>query len=390
MSHTKIALDPHLRKLRDEGFNLEVRANHLLVHDMPHVTPLKTVAYGTLAMPLNMIGDKVGPPSKHTAKFLGDCPSAADGQPLVIVTGCSQEDWGAGPIPVHVLSGKPPQKDTNYYDKVIRYEHSLSDPARVIQPGVTARSLAVKEMKADESVFHYADNGVARAGLVEVTRRLELDKVAIVGLGGTGSYILDLIAKTPVKEIHLFDADVLLNHNAFRAPGAPTLDQLREPPLKVEYFAAIYGRMHRGICPHPEFICEKNLAILDGMNFAFLCFDDAPAKVSLVEHLESREAPFIDVGIQVLNKTRGLTGSLRVTTSTPSKRDHFRREVPLDDNLVPNEYDQNIQIADLNALNAALAVIRWKRLMGYYVDQQGEHQSRYTIDGNVIGNEEFA
>ncbi len=31
-------------------------------------------------------------------------------------------------------------------------------------------------------------------------------------------------------------------------------------------------------------------------------------------------------------------------------------------------------------LNAALAVIRWKRLMGYYVDQQGEHQSRYTID----------
>ena len=61
----------------------------------------------------------------------------------------------------------------------------------------------------------------------------------------------------------------------------------------------------------------------------------------------------------------------------------------MDGNQVPNEYDQNIQVADINALNAALAVIRWKRLMGFYVDQQGEHQSRYTIDGNVIGNEDF-
>lgn len=389
MSHTKIALDPHLRKLRDEGFDLEVRANHLLVHAMPCVTPAKAVAYGTLAMPLNMVGDEVGPPADHTAKFIGECPCSAGGTPLVIVTGSGNEDFGGGVVAFHQMSARPPEPDKNYYDKVIRYEHSLGDAGRVIKPEATARSLAVKEMKADESVFHYADNGVARAGLVEFTRRLELEKLAIVGLGGTGSYILDQVAKTPVKEIHLFDADVLLNHNAFRAPGAPKLDELKAPPLKVNYFAAIYGRMHRGIRPHPEFISEKNLGLLDGIRFAFLCFDDTPAKVKLIEHLEAREVPFIDVGVQVLKKQRGLTGSLRVTTSTPQKRDHFRRQVPLDGNQVPNEYDQNIQIADINALNAALAVIRWKRLMGFYVDQQGEHQSRYTIDGNVIGNEDF-
>jgi len=356
---------------------------------MPCVTPAKTIAYGTLALPLNMVGDEVGPPPDHTAKFFGECPSTVDGKPLVIVTGNGQENWGAGPRAFHQMSGKPAEADKNYYDKVLRYEHSLGDPARVIEPGATARSLAVREMMADDSVFCYADNGVARAGLVEFTRRLALEKLAIIGLGGTGSYILDQIAKTPVKEIHLFDDDVLLNHNAFRAPGAPTLEDLRTPSLKVNHFASIYGRMHRGIRPHAEFISEKNLTLLDGIRFAFLCFDDAPAKVKLIEYLEVREVPFIDVGIQVLKKERGLTGSLRVTTSTPQKRDHFRRQVPLDANQVPNEYDQNIQIADLNALNAALAVIRWKRLMGYYVDQQGEHQSRYTIDGNVIGNEEF-
>lgn len=389
MSHTKIALDPHMRKLRDEGYDLEIRANHLLVHAVPHVTPAREVKYGTLAMPLNMVGDEVGPPQDHTAKFFGECPCTADGNPLVIVTGSGQEDWGAGPVTVHQMSGKPQEADKNNYDKVVRYCRSLGDPARLLNPDATPRALAVKEMKADESVFRYADNSVARAGLVEITRRLELDNVAIIGLGGTGSYILDLVAKTPVKEIHLFDNDVLLNHNAFRAPGAPTLDELRAPRLKVDYLAAIYGRMHRGIRPHPEFISEKNLGLLERMRFAFLCFDDAPAKLKLVEYFEARDVQFIDVGIQVLKKSRGLTGSLRVTTSTPMKREHFRRQVPLDANQVPNEYNENIQVADLNALNAALAVIRWKRLMGYYVDQQFEHQSRYTIDGNVIGNEEF-
>ena len=307
----------------------------------------------------------------------------------MIVTGSGQENWGTGQFVFHQMSGKPPEPDKNYYDKVIRYSHSLTDPAREIDPTATARPLAVKEMKADESVFHYADNGVARAGLVEVTQRLAIDSVAIIGVGGTGAYILDLIAKTPVKEIHLFDADVLLNHNAFRAPGAPTLDELLSPVLKVDYFAKIYGRMHRGIRPHPEFICEGNLHLLDGVRFAFLCFDDSPAKISLIARLEKLKVSFIDVGIQVLKKPLGLTGSLRVTTSAPEKRDHFRREVPLNEAQGPNEYDENIQIADLNALNAALAVIRWKRLMGYYVDLQGEHQSRYTIDGNAIGNEEF-
>lgn len=389
MSHTKIALDPHLRKLRDEGFDLEVRSNHLLVHAVPYVTPAQTVAYGTLAMPLNMVGDQVGPPPDHTAKFIGESPCSADGKPLVIVTGSGNEDFGAGVVAFHQMSGKPPEADKNYYDKVIRYERSLVDSARVVKADATACALAVKEMRADESVFHYADNGVARAGIVEFTRRLELERIAIIGLGGTGSYILDQVAKTPVKEIHLFDADVLLNHNAFRAPGAPTLDELRTPPLKVDYFAAIYGRMHRGIRPHPEFITEGNLGHLDGVRFAFLCFDDAPAKLKLVEYLEAHQASFIDVGIQVLKKSLGLTGSLRVTTSTPEKRDPFRRQVPLDDVGARNEYDENIQIADLNALNAALAVIRWKRLMGFYVDQQGEHQARYTIDGNSIGNEEF-
>ena len=53
-------------------------------------------------------------------------------------------------------------------------------------------------------------------------------------------------------------------------------------------------------------------------------------------------------------------------------------------------YSRNIQIAELNALNAALAVIKWKKLLGFYRDLENEHFSAYTLDGNVIVNEDHA
>jgi hypothetical protein len=40
--------------------------------------------------------------------------------------------------------------------------------------------------------------------------------------------------------------------------------------------------------------------------------------------------------------------------------------------------------ADLNALNAALAVIKWKKLACFYQGLDHEHHSTYTIGGNML------
>src|SRR5438445_712509 len=79
------------------------------------------------------------------------------------------------------------------------------------------------------------------------TETLALRKVVIIGLGGTGSYILDLVAKTPVQAIHLYDGDVMLTHNAFRSPGAPTIEELEKRLRKVDYLEAKYDAMHRQV-----------------------------------------------------------------------------------------------------------------------------------------------
>ena len=40
----------------------------------------------------------------------------------------------------------------------------------------------------------------------------------------------------------------------------------------------------------------------------------------------------------------------------------------------------------MNALNAVLAVIKWKKLRGFYRDLEREHHCTYTTDGNMLLN----
>ena len=76
-----------------------------------------------------------------------------------------------------------------------------------------------------------------------------------------------------------------------------------------------------------------------------------------------------------------------MTTGTPSFHAHVPRRIHFTDGE-DNEYSTNIQIADMNALNAALAVIKWKKLWGFYVDLGREHHTVYGVSTNAVTNDE--
>jgi hypothetical protein len=242
------------------------------------------------------------------------------------------------------------------------------------------------------SPFVYVDNATARARIDAVSRKLELAGVGIVGLGGTGSYILDLVAKTPARRILIVDGDELEQHNAFRAPGAVPIEELRSRPKKVDYWRAVYSRMHRGIEAVPAYLDDANTGLLDGLDFVFLCMDPGPGKRLAIAHLEARDIPFIDcgMGLEHVEETDSIIGIVRVTASVPGSRSHIRRRLALEIAGDEDIYARNIQVADLNMLNAALAVIRFKRFFGFYTDLEGEHHATYGIDGNRILNEDRA
>ena len=391
MSPPLISRSPDLKRLRDEGYDLEVKSNHLLVNGVPYVNARREVRCGTLVSELTLAGEVTTTPGTHVALFIGEHPCNKDGSEIAQIKHSSgNQDLGNGLVVNHSFSNKPNGGYADYYAKMTRYAEIISNPARAIDPSATAQNILPVPPGEEESVFNYFDTASSRAGVTAVTAKLALGKVGIVGLGGTGSYTLDLVAKTPVREIHLFDGDRMLNHNAFRAPGAPSIEQLAERQAKVFYFRDIYSRMRRGVVAHDCFIDASNVEQLREMAFVFLCLDRGGEKRRIVERLLEWGTPFVDVGMGVELHEGMLGGVLRVTTATPARLDHVSARIPFADDTGGDDYSRNIQIADLNALNAALAVIRWKKLFGFYRDLDREHHSTYTIDGNMLLNEDRA
>lgn len=390
MSKPQIDLSPDLKRLRDEGYDIEVRPRYLLVKSVPHVNASREVRQGTLVSELNWAGDVTAPPSTHVAYFIGDVPCHKDGTEIAEIRHqAGRQELDKDLIVDRSFSAKPTEGPyPNFYEKMKRYVVILSGPAEAIKPGVAAQVYPVIECAEEESVFNYFDTASSRAGISAVTRKLELGKVAIVGVGGTGSYMLDLVAKTPVKEIHLFDGDTFLNHNAFRAPGAPSVAELRTKPNKAAYFRDVYSKMRRGIVAHEFFITAENVEELKEMEFVFLSMDGGGNKRTVVERLKAVQIPFIDVGMGLELIGGAIGGLLTLTSCSKAKNDHLDRRISFVDGAGENDYARNIQVADLNALNAALAVVKWKKIVGFYHDFVHEHFNAYTLDGNKLANEE--
>lgn len=388
MSRDLINRNEDLSKLHKAGYKVQILGGgYLLIHSVPYVTKEGQVKHdGVLASVLFYSGQDTIKPTDHVAWFIGECPHTHDGKQIKVVINNDQKVFADGVVATNTLSAKADYKD--HYEKMTRYINIISSHAQVLDSDAKAEIHEVYEHQNEDSVFVYPDTNSARALINPITDKLKGQKIAIIGTGGTGSYILDLVAKTPVSEIHLFDGDPFLQHNAFRAPGATSLDKLYEHPTKVDYYAEIYSHMHKYITPHPYNITSENVSELREFSFVFISIDACPEKKDIVTFLEENEIPFIDTGIGVQDIDGALKGQVRVTTSIPGKRDHVHKRVSFgktDDDI----YDQNIQIADLNALNAAFAVIKWKKLMGFYKDCDKELHSSYVSFVNEIVNDEI-
>jgi molybdopterin/thiamine biosynthesis adenylyltransferase len=387
MSGPLISRSPDLARLAEAGYELEIRDGCILVHNVPYVTPAGTVAYGTLISPLELAGDGTAKPSTHVASFRGEKPCDKDGQPLTkLINNSGEHEVAPGVKADHYFSQKKLQGYVDYYEKITTYVALLENHAQAINSEVTARTYGPVIDASGASVFKYMDTNTSRAGLGAATAKLEVGKVAIIGLGGTGSYVLDQLAKTPIQEIHLFDDDVFLTHTAFRSPGAPSLEQLRAQPMKVDHYTQTYSHMRDGIVPHAYRVDESTIDELGEIDFVFICIDDGPSRKVIANYLHERGKLFIDVGMGAHERDGSIGGQVRVTTSTPAKRDHVDSRLPY--GKAPDDDYRNIQIADMNALNGLLAVIRWKKIVGFYDDLEHEHNTIYLIDGNTLINED--
>lgn len=384
MSSLPTAPDEQIARLRADGYDMVLDSGHLVVRRLPYVGPSGLHTDGRLVLPVTYTGGVVADASgDHRIWFAGEEPR--DDRGGVLGNGSQAHGFGHHEVADFMLSFKPP---SGVYaclsDKIRQYARILLSAARQIDSSVTDTPGGSFQVVPDDLPLVYPDTNTTRAGLVNLNTLLRGHTIAIVGVGGTGSFVLDHVAKTWVDRIILIDGDRFETHNAYRAPGAAAEETVQSKPNKAEYFAQQYSRMHKGITAHPVALTEGNLHLLEGATFVFLAAADAEARPEIMRWLRENGVPFIDVGMSFREGEGGLTGIAKVTAYLPGDE----IELPTAPALAPgaDDYSSNVQIAELNALNAALAVIRWKRYLGFVATHTASNQTVYKLYLNELRN----
>lgn len=379
MLANQTVLNPDVQRLVDEGYAIIIDGQYIVVDNVPYVSAAGVVGYASIISAYDV---EKGVNNDHTVWFTGSVPCAPTGESLAHVLVADTNPCVVAGRQVQCrFSYKSERPDTleNFYNKLTHYVRKLQSYANVIDPTASATGRGSISIRQKRSVFFYPNTAIAREGLDAYEDKLKIAKVAIVGLGGTGSYILDALAKTPVEEIHLYDDDIIDPATVYRMPGALPFDKAHSKMSKTDHFKDAYSCMRDGIASHTMRIDASNVQVLDDCKFVFIAVDHGPSRGLIARHLVEKGIPFIDVGMgidRVPDEVK-LLARARVT-AIDNKNRSLVDSLPVADDQEDAVYN-NIQVAEINALNAMLAVIIYKQKIGFYSDEFGVSDLRYRL-----------
>jgi ThiF family len=373
-----------LKQLADEGYSIRCPSGYLVVSHIPCLTSRREVSFGSLVAPMTLIDDcTIGPPQDHQIYWCGEQPCHLDGSPILgLGGGVNQTALCEGMLSNFQWSNKPPEGFTNFYDKIVSYATIVAGPAMAVDQGVRPNDFIEVKSGDTESAFHFVDTMSSRADLFELNRPFEDHVISVIGLGGTGSYILDFISKMPLAEIRIFDDDKFHVHNAFRRPGSAGSEDFGR--LKVELLAESYGTFHKNIRQFSKRITATDFDEVVGSSFVFVCVDRGASRLAITRTLMDLKIPFVDVGMGLSRTKRGLSGLVRTTLVTGGEWNDLvdRGLLPIHD-AEDDVYSTNIQIGELNAKNACDAVIKYKRLFGFYDNEDAGSFSLFDVSSDT-------
>ncbi len=377
------------------GFEVRVEPDIVLAVGVP--CRLKEGVVGTCTIrksydpssgkPDGRIGDAVHAVQITTAAELDGLVYHADGTPIGNRVGGDGKTWSN--ISIHKGSQESPEDDRSASDVVHRYAKQIVGAAWAAGHTETASA-------GTPDPFHVPNTFEARAAIAPVQDRIRGQRIAIIGLGGTGAYLLDLIAKTPVSEIHLLDSDCVDWHTLMRAPGAPTaeeIDLVRAGSLfKVDYYYSKYAAFRDGIHPHPvrvdspsmfaEFLSDHPI------DYAFVCIDqltegDSPRQDVVYCSLSEAAVPFIDSGVSITLEACAVRGSV-TTSAYDAGSDAWKDAIPNARLHGGAPGYRNVQLPEVNAAAATFAVMEWRRRTGQYVSEPRSFFQKFRLEKGRI------
>lgn len=377
-----------IRALLEQGISLSFIESHVVVNDVPYLDDKGELKWAKLAAALHLpTPDSLGKPFNHQMYWSGSYPCFTDGANIPVNKIEANVELAGTQFKIH-LSNKPmfgsdATDFDNYYDLIEHYVALISGPATE-KFDVTPYTGAKYDVSEEESVFKIADTFSAKAEITDLNKLVSEDRIAIIGLGGTGSFILDFITKTPVHSIDAYDFDIFEVHNAFRSPGGFQGDEFGD--LKTAIYHRKYDSLRHRFKTHKKKVGKGDEALFTETTFAFVCVDDGEARAEICDMLIALKIPFIDVGMGVEKEGGTLDGLLRTTIFNKNTAAQARQEIPTDKREGMGAYRTYVQISELNALNAAVAVICYKKFRKFYCDEEDYFQNYISIGtSNWIG-----
>jgi hypothetical protein len=379
MLNTLASHNEDLSRLLKKGYAVSIDSNHLVVRDIPYLDNSQALQIGAIVSKLIFIDNEHVKLEDHQIFFCGSHPCEINGNLI--------PNLGGGPVNIPMesedlvvqrsFSNKPENGFADLFEKIESYVTIFSGPAMQLHDVTPYTFRVVAEVTT--SPFKFRDTLTSRAEIGDLVLKVKDDNIAIIGLGGTGSYILDFLVKTPVNEIRGFDLDWFHTHNGFRSPGKIEEEELGK--RKAEVYQKRYEGFRSGINIQSKYILADSQEDLKGVTFAFVCVDKGPARLEIINLLSELKIPFIDVGMGLDRTNDLLSGTLRVTSFTGQEEQDSlsKNNVPFSD-IADDEYKNNIQISELNALNACLAVIKYKQIRGFYMDDNNFYHMLFNID----------
>lgn len=371
MFHQLVSHNDDLRRLVEKGYAVAFDSNCLVVRDIPYLDGSLSSQMGAIVAKLEFIDQFRVKQTDHQVYFAGSVPHGLDEKPIPNLGG------GAMPLPLtdackdvvveRSFSNKPSAtgRFDDFFHKIESYVGIISGPAMERHPAATPFTFRAVKEERSASVFKFADTLSSRAEITDLASKFNDDVVAVIGLGGTGAYILDFLVKTPVREIRAFDLDAFHVHNSFRSPGK--LEESELGKSKAEVYRLRYENFRTGLSAEPKVIDATCVEDMAGVTFAFVCVDKGSARAGIFDLLIGKGIPFIDVGMGLKRKDGPLSGLVRTTYYSTEDAKQVRDQGLAELADHPDDlYRANIQIGELNALNACLAVIKFKQLRGFY------------------------
>ena len=371
-----VSRNQDIAKLVEKGYAITFDSGWMVLRDIPYLDQLGGLHWGAFAtkvVPVDATG--LVTQEDHTILFAGVHPCGLDGLPIPAIDAGSHLLELSGKCADVVIqrrfSNKPRvagvlQGFNNFFEKIESYIGIIAGPAMETH-GVSPLSFKTVEDEPEPSVFHFQDSLTSKAEIADLSRKFRDDVIAIIGLGGTGAYILDFMVKTPVREIRGFDGDAFHVHNAYRSPGK--LEEAELGKSKADVYQGRYSSFRDGVQLVPHYVDSESGDAFKGVTFAFVCVDKGSSRAAISDLLISLGIPFIDVGMGLKRAGGPLSGMLRATYFAPGRaKDMLSKGLAEMHDGPENLYRTNVQIAELNAFNAALAVMRFKQLRGFYIE----------------------